>query len=144
MATNLIPRISWDSNCFIAVLSGEAGRAEICSEILHQAERGDIELHTSYIALVETVRITELGDAEAEDRIQRFFDSSFINKVVVGEEVAHESRRLQRITNLRGLDAVHLATALLIDADVLHTYDTDLLRLDCDALGLSIRIEEPR
>ena len=143
MVTNRIPKISWDSNCFIAILSEEVGRAEICSTILRRAERGEIELHTSYIGLVETVRIPGVSDDEAEGRIRKFFDSPFINKEEVEDEVATEARRLQRIANIRGVDAVHLATALLIDADVLHTYDQGLLRLDCEALGLEIRIEEP-
>ena len=36
-------RICWDSNCFIAYLSEEPGRVEVCESILRAAERGEVE-----------------------------------------------------------------------------------------------------
>ena len=136
--------VYWDSNCFIAVLASEIERIDTCLAIILRAERGEIEMITSYLALVETVKVPGADDMEAEEQIRQFFDNPFIRKVELEGRIAQEARRLQRVTNLKANDAVHLATALFVGADVLHTYDTDLLRLDCDALGLPIRIEEPR
>ena len=137
------PKIYWDSNCFIAFIGNEPDRMEVCAAILHQAETGQIELYTSCMAIVETVRIRNVGDSESNDRIQAFFNRAFIVKMDVNIPIAHQARRLQLVTNLRARDAVHLATALFVGADVLQTYDSDLLRLDCEALGLEIRVEEP-
>lgn len=136
--------VCWDSNCFIAVLADEAGRADICLEILEQARLGEIDLCASYLALVETVKIPSLDDEETERRIRSFFDSPFIEKLGLNDEVATEARRLQRIANLDPRDAIHLATAIIAGADALHTYDRDLLRIDCQALALPIAIEPPQ
>jgi len=137
-------RVCWDSNCFIAYISGESERAGVCGAILQAAEAGEVELYTSYMSLVETVKVPATGDDEAEQRIQSFFERPHIRKVQLEWFIAKEARRLQRLTRLKGRDAVHLATALRVGAEVLHTYDKDdLLKLDCIDLNIPIRIEEP-
>jgi predicted nucleic acid-binding protein len=137
-------RICWDSNCFIAHFSEEPGRVEVCNGNLQAAESGEIELYTSFMSLVETVRVPGSADEKAEEQIQSFFENQYIHKVQLEWFIAREARRLQRLTNLKGRDAVHLATALQVRAEVLHTYDKDdLLKLDCNALDIPIRIEEP-
>lgn len=137
-------RICWDSNCFIAYLSEEHGRVEVCESILRAAERGEVELYASYMAFVETVRVPNLDERESDALIQEIFDCEYVIGVPLESDIAYRAQGLQRMTDIDAGRAIHLATALYVNADVLHTYDTDLLRLDCDALGLSIRIEEPR
>ena len=119
MANRNLSRITWDSSCFIAFISGEQGRSEICGAVLNAAERGEVELYTSYMSLVETVKVpTAESDEAAELEIQSFFENQFIRKVQLEWFISMEARRLQRMTNLSGRDAVHLATALQIGADV--------------------------
>ena len=144
MANNPTPKIYWDSNCFIAYLAAEPGRHDACAAVIRAAERGDVELCTSYISLVETVAIPSLNDVAAEAAIAQFFDSDYIAKMPVDSNAAQYARTLRRAINLRGLDAIHLATAIIAGADALHTYDRDLLRIDCQALALPIAIEPPQ
>lgn len=94
-----LPKIYWDSSCFIAFIGNEADRVDVCAAILYRAETGQIELYTSCMAIVETVRIHDVGQAESNDRIQAFFNRTFIIKIDVNIPTAHEARRLQLITN---------------------------------------------
>lgn len=138
------PKVCWDSNCFIAYLAEEAGRFAACEAVLEMAERGEIHLYASLMALVETVRVPHMEMQGSDDEVRMLFANEYVRNVDLGLEIAVTARRSQQVANIGARDAVHLATALQIEADALHTYDRDLLRLDCAALGIPIAIEEPR
>lgn len=138
------PKVCWDSNCFIAYLAEEAGRFAACEAVLEMAERGEIHLYASFMALVETVRVPHMDIDESDDAVRMLFANEYVRNIDLGLEIAVNARRLQQVANIGARDAVHLAIALQIEADALHTYDRDLPPLDCAALGIPIAIEEPR
>jgi len=136
--------LCWDSSCFCAWFSEETGRWEICDAIIDAARKGQVKLYTSFLTLAEVVKVPDLYPSEGEDRIVEFFRNPYVVKVAVDWFVTRIARDLQRRFNLDGRDAIHLATAIHIKADVLHTYDgEDLLKLDSKMPGISLRITEP-
>jgi predicted nucleic acid-binding protein len=58
-----IPRVYWDTSCFISFLSNthpdEKTRAEICDDVLRHARAGDLQIWTSVWTIVETIRPKE-------------------------------------------------------------------------------------
>jgi predicted nucleic acid-binding protein len=58
-----IPRVYWDSSCFISLLSSqhqqESERALICADVLKHAQNDDIQIWTSVWTIVETIRPKE-------------------------------------------------------------------------------------
>ena len=108
------------------------------------AERGEIRIYASLMVLAETANIPNLDERESDALIQEIFDCEYVTGVPLESDIAHRAQGLQQMVDIDADRAIHLATALQVGADVLHTYDQDLLRLDCEALGLPIRIEEPR
>ena len=58
-----IPRVYWDTSCFISYLSAhhplERDRALICQDILHHAQNDRVEIWTSVWTIVETIRPKE-------------------------------------------------------------------------------------
>ncbi len=56
-------KLYWDSSCFLSVLNGEAGRADICKDILKNGELGNVRIYTSVWAVVEVVRPKKPGMA---------------------------------------------------------------------------------
>ena len=101
-------------------------------------------VYTPFMALVETVRVPHMDMQGSDDAVRMLFANEYVRNIDLGLEIAVNARGLQQVANIGARDAVHLATALQIEADTLHTYDRDLLRLDCAALGIPIAIEEPR
>jgi predicted nucleic acid-binding protein len=53
-------KLYWDTTCFIAYISGshpdEAHRTPICIDVLENARRGEVELWTSVLTIVEVIR----------------------------------------------------------------------------------------
>lgn len=144
MADKQPQNLCWDSSCFCAWFSEEAGRWEICDAIIDAARKGQIKLYTSFLTLAEVVKVPGMYPSEEEDRIVEFFRNPYVVKVTVDWFVTRIARDLQRRFNLDGRDAIHLATAIHIKADVLHTYDgQDLLKLDNKMPGISLHITEP-
>lgn len=136
--------LCWDSSCFCAWFSEEPGRHEICGAIIDAASKGQVKLYTSFLTLAEVVKIPGLYPTEAEDKIAEFFRNPYVVKVAVDWFVTRIARDLRRKFKLDGRDSIHLATAIHVKADVLHTYDgQDLLKLDSQIPGISLRITEP-
>ena len=135
------PKIYWESSPFCATINGETGRSHICFALLEAARKSEIELYTSTLTLIEVFKVpTTSSEQEAEDVIQKFFRNRWIRKQVPVWFVATEARRLQRtFPHLDGRDATHLATAVYLGTDYLHTYDDhDLVRCNGQVPGLVI------
>ena len=69
---------------------------------------------------------------DEEDKIAKFFESDQILGVPVDRRTSELARRLMRRHEVckKPTDAVHLATAILLNVDEMHTYDgSDLLGL---------------
>jgi uncharacterized protein len=83
-------------------------------------------LATSRIALVEVPRATALANpaSEVQEEVERLLSSCLL--VDVSDGVLRAAARLAS-REVRALDAVHLASALRIEADELVAYDRRLL-----------------
>jgi predicted nucleic acid-binding protein len=97
------------------------------------------------LTLVEVFKVPETPDEEAaERRISAFFNNRWIRKQTLDWYVAQEARRLQRqFSHLDGRDAIHLATAVYLQVEYLHTYDSDDL-IRCNGLIPNLVICEPK
>ena len=124
----------WDSSVVIGYLAGHTELELQYSQIIGQAEAGDLEIVVSEMARVETAYLKELPDAAAELLIQEFFSREYIIPVSIDEPVSTIARELVRkyrtSPSLKPPDAIHLATAILWRIPALETTDSDLLRLN--------------
>lgn len=87
---------------------------------------GDCMVATSRIAVVEVSRATALSNPSqaVADEVDRLLGSCLL--VAVSTQLLRSARKLAAAT-VRTLDAIHLASALRIDADELLAYDRRLL-----------------
>ena len=128
MTTDSILRRYWDSCDWISLIAeDEVARAEICERILDEAAIGECVIITSAFALAEVVkargRVTLTVDEETA--ITGFFEHSYIKVHDVTRAVAEKARGIVRQHGLKPPDAVHLATALMANADVFETWNTN-------------------
>ncbi len=110
-----------DSSALVKLVIEEPESNELES---HVAD--DVALATSRIALVEVPRATRLANPaeEVQEETRRLLGSCLL--VATGDRVLRSAAELTS-REVRTLDAIHLATALYIDADELVAYDRRLL-----------------
>jgi len=99
---------------------------EIESAALEHHLTGDHVLATSRVAVVEVSRATALANPsqEVREEVDTLLSSCML--VAVSAQLLRSARKLAGAT-VRTLDAIHLATALRIEADELLAYDRRLL-----------------
>ena len=133
----------WDSCNFISLIAeDEAERAEICQRILEDAEAGRVVIVTSTLTIAEVIRMrgSPMLTEDEEATISNFFLHRYILMYDVTRIIAENARKLAREHGIRPNDAIHLATALLSDADVFETWNTnDFGRVQ----GIPIEIRTP-
>ncbi|WP_181184087.1 type II toxin-antitoxin system VapC family toxin [Prosthecodimorpha hirschii] len=132
-------KIYWDSCAWLGFLNGEPDKKRELEIVYDQARKGYYELWTSTLSMVEVRRLDSekyapkpLNDENAMT-IQRLFRQPFVKAIPLGVEIADSARDLFRLTpGLRKFqDAIHLASALRWESQIMHTYDNDdLLHLN--------------
>jgi len=143
MATNP-KRICWETSCFIARFNEEPARVDVCKAILESAKKGELTLYTSYITMCEWAKIKGEYASEAEDKIAEFLRNPWIHLVTIDFAISRITRDLVRRHKLNVRDAIHLATAIHLKVDTLHTYDSkDLLTLNGKIPDINLVISEP-
>ncbi len=73
--------IYWDSCAFISRLERTADRIQALEELTDQAERGEVRIVTSILALAETAKLGQLDSLlpeEQEELIVSFFDNPYV------------------------------------------------------------------
>jgi predicted nucleic acid-binding protein len=133
-------RIYWDACAWIALINEEATRVRGCRHIIQEAESKNVHIITSALTLAEVFRAKCEGEnkelpPESDIKFEAYLDAEYVDIIQADRDVGTNARRLLRKYRPNGLrkpqDAIHLATALVNDADELHTYDgSDLLGLD--------------
>lgn len=105
------------------------------------AEAGNVVIYTSFFTFAEVFKVKCADPAkpmtEADDqKIEALFRQKWIRPTLVDERIAVASRRIMRLHPVckKPSDGVHLATALALNVDEMHTYDGS------DLLGLSGKI----
>lgn len=139
--------VYWDANVFHALFNEEPNRIEVCTKIETAAKNGDIQIYTSAVTLTECVRLKNRPRLAPENRekIRRYFDHKFIRLVACDRQVGEFAQELLwRYEHLEYKDAIHVATALFAQVDILHTYDNaDLVRLSGQLGAPPLTISNP-
>lgn len=121
-------RVYVDSSALIKRAVEESESAAIEAALVSYVSEGWAVVSSS-LAWVEVGRgVRSRVDAESPALIADLVDAALsgIAEAPVGEQVVSLARRIGPPT-LRSLDAIHLATATLIDADLVVAYDQRLL-----------------
>jgi predicted nucleic acid-binding protein len=141
-------QLYWDSCVFLSYVDGVPNRLPDIDELLKQAERGTVEIVTSAISIVEVA----FGEAERQQRaldpqLERKISTlwvppSPVKLVEFYALIADEAKDLMRDAmtrgwSLKGMDAIHLATARRLDVSEVHTYDDKLLKYG-EVLGVRV------
>jgi predicted nucleic acid-binding protein len=147
--TSRLNRIYWDSTAFLCFLKQHEGeRRGICEDILYHARDGKVNLYTSTFTITEVIRprngdvkgarmLTpeEIGDMEG------MFQWPWLKKIDVDQRVARKAVELSRDYALSAADAIHAASALVAQADVLQHWDR---RSGFAGVERLIPVEHPR
>lgn len=156
MATSL-KRIYWDSCSWIALISNERiynnevlteNRGADCRAVIRSAVKGEIELFTSALGLVEVNKGSLVDGGVTVDKIKDFFENEYIIIVSLDRQVGELGRELMQrgYSKLKPADASHIAAAAVAAVDEMHTYDDKLLALNgkvAKADGTMLRICKP-
>ncbi len=132
-----IRRLYWDSCAFLGLINSEAGKHTDCRAVWLEVERGETQIITSFFTFAEVFKAKCEGQSKPlneanEEAVAAFFGDERILPVVVDRRTAERARKLMRLHSecKKPTDAVHLATAILLNVDEMHTYDgSDLLIL---------------
>lgn len=143
-------RVYWDACAFLGLINNEVGRHSACLAVWREAEAGETIIYTSFFTWAEVYKAKCEGKArpldEAGDQaIEQVLGQSFIEPVVLDEGIGIAARRLMRAHESckKASDAIHLATAMRLSVDELHTFDgSDLLGLDKKVMGADGRYLE--
>lgn len=134
-------RVYVDSSALLKRVLAEAESAALTSWLREHVEAGDA-LASSSLAWVEVSRaIRAYEDTRRDVAVEELVDvalSGVLEKPISSEVIAL-ARRLGPPV-LRTLDALHLASALLLDADAMVAYDR---RLAQAAVGHGLRVLSP-
>lgn len=141
MAASTPKRVCWDACAWIALIQREKirdakgavieDRYGLCRSVIDLAEKGKIEVATSGLSLAEVCKSPAIK-ARSDDQIGPYFEHDWVLVVPVDTLVGATARALMLAghAGLKPPDAVHLATAIIANADELHTFDKRLLDLD--------------
>ncbi|WP_414497350.1 type II toxin-antitoxin system VapC family toxin [Stenotrophomonas maltophilia] len=130
--------VYWDSCAFIALLKGEMSHGlNVSQALVSQAgafDRGQITLATSTVGIGEVVAANLNGDVA--DRFESMIRRKNFLPVAVNESIARDAARLRSHCYQRAKahatgephiltmpDAIHVVTAMRLEADVLITLD---------------------
>src|SRR5688572_8195787 len=118
-------RVCWDSCVIIDLLQQTPNRIAVLREYTERSEMGDLVIVVSTFAMVEVAQLRDLqaSDDEKERLIEAFFNQPYIARHAVDTRVSKRARQIMRTTSIKGKDAVHIATALVAGAPILHTYE---------------------
>lgn len=117
-------RIALNTNVFIALFAHEPLGEKVVPIIDAAANQGRLELVASVLAFAEcAVKPYQEGNWAALDQIKLMFQMPNLTIYPVDDRVAEEAARLRAVYNFKMPDAIHLATAIIHQAEVFLTND---------------------
>ena len=126
-------KIYWDTCAFIGLLNAESDKKRELEIVYGMARAGKVELWTSTLSMIECRRLKSEQhkakplDDENDKKISAIFNQPFIKPIPLASDIAENARGIWRQTAGLGKyqDAVHLASAVRWNVEVMHTYDRD-------------------
>lgn len=138
MADETTPRAVVDASVLIAHLNKEEDRYEKSRDLLDYAERGRIDLWAPMVIQVEVSRWSrevEQSGQQARDKLSAFLDSDWLYAVEVDRRMARIARDIVATTSVRtGVDALYVATAVIVEASVVYSWDARMLETAYDEI----------
>lgn len=138
MAADRLSRGVVDASVLIEHLNREEGRYEKSRELLIDAEEGRVELWAPMVIQVEVTRWSrevDAADAEARDKLDAFLDSDWLQLVEVDRRMAKSARDVVATTRVKtGVDALYIATALIVEARTVFTWDDRLQAVEYEGV----------
>lgn len=146
------PRVYWDACVMLSYIDDEPERAPNISALLGEAREGRIEIYTSVVSITEVAfgaveKTNRQLSEEVEEQIQHLWTpGSPINLVEVSLLVVEKARDIMRDAIPEGakiakpMDAIHVASAQRLGANLLHSYDGDLRKI---AKRVGLESDEP-
>lgn len=119
--------IAFDTNIFIAVFAQEPLGAKVVPIIDAVGNKQTHEIWTSVLAFSEcSVRPYREANWTALDQVKLMFQMPNLTAYPIDEVIAEEAAKLRAAYNIKMPDALIVATAIVLDADVLLTNDYKL------------------
>lgn len=116
-----------DTNVFIALFAREVLGEKAVPLIDAAANQGKLELIASVLAFAEcVVKPYREGNWMALDQIKLMFQMPHLTVCPVDDRIAEEAARIRAVYNFKMPDTIHLATAIIQQADVFLTNDYQL------------------
>jgi predicted nucleic acid-binding protein len=142
-----LPRRVWDSAAFLGWLQFEADKQAACRPVIRAAEKGELTIVCSSLALVEV--LTMRGETpipkENAEKVEAFFGQPYIVVRNLDRRTAELARTIVWESKVKAKDAAHVATALLAGVDVLETFDGQLINrspIKCEDF-VPLEVREP-
>jgi predicted nucleic acid-binding protein len=132
----------WDSVVFIDLIEETPARIHRLRPIIDAAQAGKVVIVTSAFTMAEVVKVKNLNllDEQAEKTVTEFFENPYISIRNVDRFISERARPIVRFFNVKPPDAIHIATALLMEVQTFHTFDGDVLRHNGKIDGLRIEV----
>jgi predicted nucleic acid-binding protein len=135
-------KVYWDSSIWIALIKGEningVDRCETPRLILEDAKAGKVLIYISRITVVEVQKKKnkpELNIVEDNSVQNDFLKHNYIKHIDVDKKVAYLARDLAFTYKLKPCDAIHLASAIKVNAEALHHWDGDFGKVPSNILN---------
>lgn len=130
MAGDLPPGGVVDASVLIAHLNREPGRYQDSLDLLMDAEEGTVDLWAPMLIQVEVshwAREVEVDDPDLHGRLAAYLESGWLRLVEVDRRMSETARDVIATTGVgTAVEACYVATAALVGAPVVFTWDADL------------------
>ena len=128
-----------DASGLIAFLNREDDRYDKSRELLLDAEENRIELWAPMVIQVEVSRWSrdvDPADADARAMLEAFLESEWLRLVEVDRRMAKIARDVVATTTVKtGVDALYVATAVIVEAHVVNTWDDLQGQVACEGIN---------
>jgi len=117
----------WDSCAFISRIQGDPDHIKVLEHLTDLAAEREVQIVTSSLTVAEVCCINR--EAKLEEKLQdielisRFFDNDYIYVIQVSRHLSTEAAKICVEHGIKPPNAIHLATAIHANCQVVHTYD---------------------